>query len=169
MQQPRPPPRAIPVAAPLPPPPPPPERTFREEAEEEAEVEYIPRVTRSQRTKKSVDQQRSPAAAASGVSSIPEGARKRFSPSSAPIRQQCDLSLPYYERYQAQLRGRAPYHCIPCDKPLARSTLPTHVKNKHGGGKKKKGGDSHRVDCVICGEKFVGSELALEHVTQYHK
>ncbi len=84
-----------------------------------------------------------------------------------PISQQRDLSLPLYERYQAQVKGRAPYLCIPCDRPLARSTLTTHVKNLHG--VKKRRGDKHRVDCVICGEQFTGTDIALEHVTQYHK
>ncbi len=105
--------------------------------------------------------------AKSDVHHHPSKKPRPLAPAAGPIRQQGDLSLPLYERYQAQLRGRAPFHCVACDRSLARSTLSTHIRNIHGN--KRKRGDKHRVDCAICGEKFVGSDLAVEHVTQYHK
>ena len=71
-------------------------------------------------------------------------------------------SLPSVEQYNEQKKGRNPYHCVPCKKNFARSSLSSHVKSKHRG-------KSPKVKCGLCDKVFDKAAKAQDHVSSTHK
>ncbi|QQP39976.1 CpGbinding proteinlike [Caligus rogercresseyi] len=57
--------------------------------------------------------------------------------------------LPSREEVRLFTQGRAPFHCLSCDKRLSKSSLRSHLKNKHPGVV-----SSLAFTCLICSESL---------------